>query len=420
MAQVAPAEAGRQGRPLRILFVHEVNYRRKVVYEIHDFPELLALRGHHVTFVDFPEGEPRRGLRRILDLKTEVSRAGRAHEGGEIEVVTPGRVLPPPADRLTATVTHVPVLRRLLARGDFDVMVLYGAPTNGWQAMMLAHHYGVPVVFRAIDISHALRKTVFKPLVKAAEHYIYGRANAISTHNVALRDYIVAAGGDPARTSIDYPGIDLERFHPAPRSVELQERYGLTPETRVVLFMGTLYRFAGLGWFIEGIAPYLRDNPDAVVLLVGGGEREAALREEVERLGVAGQVRFTGFIDYPELADHLRLADVAVNPFDEQLVTTCALPGKVLQYAAVGLPTVCTRLTGMAGLIPEGEGIVYRAPGRQFLEAVEELLDDLPRARARGAAARRTMELTCRWDHAVAGFEKVLAAAAGTAAEARP
>jgi glycosyltransferase involved in cell wall biosynthesis len=398
---------------VRILFVHEVNYRRKVVYEIHDFPELMAKRGHHVTFVDFPEDEPRRGLRRFVDLRTEISYACRAHEGGEIEVVTPGRVLPPPADRLAATVTHVPVLRRLLAHGHFDVMVLYGAPTNGWQAMMLAHRYHVPVVFRAIDISHALRKTVYKPLIKAAERYIYGKADAISTHNVALRDYIVEAGGDPERITLDVPGIDLERFHPAPRDPSLQARYGITPDTRVILFMGTLYRFAGLGWFLDGIAPFLRETPDVTVLLVGGGEQEEVLREQVERLGLGGQVRFTGFIGYDELADHLRLADVAINPFDEQLVTRCALPGKVLQYAAVGLPTVCTRLDGLAGFIPEGEGILYREPGKEFLAAVEELIDDRERAAEIGRAARRNMELTCQWEHAAAGFEKVLAATAG-------
>jgi glycosyltransferase involved in cell wall biosynthesis len=402
---------------VRILFVHEVNYLLKVVYEIHDYPELLARRGHEVTFVDFPEGEPRHGLRRILDLRTEVRMACRAHEGGEVEVITPGRVLPPPADRLVASVTHLPVIRRLLAKGDIDVMVLYSAPTNGWLTLMLARHYGVPVVFRAIDISHALRKTVFARLVKWSERFIYRRADAISTHNVALRDYIIAAGADPERVSIDYPGIDLERFRPEPPRADLQARYGLGADTRVVLFMGTLYRFAGLGWFLDGIAPYLRENPDVTVLLVGGGEEEASLRAQVERLGLGTQVRFTGFIDYPELADHLRLARVAVNPFDEELVTTCALPGKVLQYAAVGLPTVCTRLTGLAGLMPEGDGILYRAPGPEFLHAVEELLDDPPLAAEVGRSARRTMEDTCQWDLATTRFEAVLTRTSRLAAE---
>ena len=44
---------------MKILVVHEVSYLRKVVYEIHEFPELLALRGHEVTFVDFDEDATR-------------------------------------------------------------------------------------------------------------------------------------------------------------------------------------------------------------------------------------------------------------------------------------------------------------------------------------------------------------------------
>ncbi|NDC99922.1 glycosyltransferase, partial [bacterium] len=40
---------------MRFLFVHEVNWREKVTYEIHDIPELLSIAGHEVTFIDFPE-----------------------------------------------------------------------------------------------------------------------------------------------------------------------------------------------------------------------------------------------------------------------------------------------------------------------------------------------------------------------------
>lgn len=40
---------------MKILFIHEVNYRGKVVFEMHEFPELLALAGHEVHFLEFPE-----------------------------------------------------------------------------------------------------------------------------------------------------------------------------------------------------------------------------------------------------------------------------------------------------------------------------------------------------------------------------
>jgi glycosyltransferase involved in cell wall biosynthesis len=394
---------------MRLLFVHEVNYLRKVVYEIHDFPELLSLRGHEVTFVDFPEDEPRAGWRRLLDLRTSV-RPGqhRAHAGASVEVRTPGRVLPPPLDRLLASATHVPVIARLLRRGRFDAVVLYGVPTNGWQTIRLARRAGVPVLFRAIDVSHELRPSIYTWLIRRAEHYIYRHADGVSANNVALRRYAIAAGARPERVSVEYPGLDLERFSPGPKPVGLMERYGLSASDRVVLFMGTFYRFAGLDVFLDCFAPVLRARPDVKLLLIGGGEADAELRAQVARLGLDASVVFTGFIDYPSLADHLRLGDLAINPFSEEVVTNYALPGKILQYAGSGLPTVCTRLEGIQGMVPEGEGITYRAAGPDFADAVVAWLDDPEARRAAGRLARQAMESRCQWDAATSAFEQAI------------
>ncbi len=45
---------------MNILVLHEVDYLKKVVYEVHDIPELLASRGHDVTFIDYEEHWERR------------------------------------------------------------------------------------------------------------------------------------------------------------------------------------------------------------------------------------------------------------------------------------------------------------------------------------------------------------------------
>jgi len=391
---------------MRILFVHEVNYATKVVFEMHDFPELLSQRGHDVVFVDFPEDEDRKGLKRLVDLTTRVvNGTARAHDGPGVEVRTPGRVLPPPFDRLVASVTHVPEIRRLLRRGDVDVVVLYGVPTNGWQTVRLAARYGVPVVFRSIDVSHQLRSTPFTRLIELAERSVVRRASWVSTHNVALRNYLVELGADPDRSSVEYPGLDLERFEPGPRPAALAARHGIEPEHRVALFMGTLYRFAGLDWFIEEFAQVLAEDQQLRLVLVGGGEFESELRATAKSVGAEDSVIFTGFADYQNLADHLRLGDVAINPFPPQLVTNCALPGKVLQYLGCGLPTVCTPLLGLQGMLEEGEGVLYREPGAAFVDAVVELLHDTGRADEVGASGRASMERLARWDTCLDLFE---------------
>ncbi len=394
---------------MRILFVHEVNYMRKVVYEIHDFPELLSSRGHEVSFVDFAEDEDPAGWARYVDLRTrEVTGVARAHDGASVRVVTPGRVAPPPLDRLIAPVAQVPTLRRELRDGGYDAVVLYGVPTNGWQTVWLAHHYGVPVLFRSIDVSHELRSSTFRRAIRRAERFILERVDGVSANNVAMRRYAIANGAARPDVSVDYPGLDLERFAPGERPVRLAERYGIAESDRVVLFMGTFYRFSGLDWFIDGIAETLRRRPDVKLLLIGGGEADGDLRQRVADSGLGSQVVFTGFIDYPELADHLRLGDVAITPFEEELVTHCALPGKMLQYAGCGLPTVSTRLEGIQGLIPEGAGALYREPGASFVGAVIRLLDQPEERRTAGQLARRTMEDECSWDRAIENFEQAI------------
>ena len=394
---------------MRLLFVHEVNWRKKVVFEIHDFPELLSLRGHEVVFIDFPEGESRRGFRRFLDLKTEVYLdQSRAHAGSSVEVRTPGRVFPPPLDRLFASVTQVPAIWRALRDEKFDAVVLYGVPTNGWQTVRIARHFGVPVVFRAIDVSHLLRRSIFKPLIKLAERSILRKADWVSTHNVALRDYCISHGADPDRISVDYPGVDFERFKPGEKDPELLSRYGLTEEHRIVQFLGTFYRFSGLDWFIEAFADHLRANPGMKLMLVGGGESEASLRALVERLGLTQSVVFTGFVDYDDVPDHLRLADVGINPFEPSTATHCALAAKVLQYVACGVPVVCTSLRGTMGLLGEGEGVLYRDPGRRFVDRITALIDDRVWGTALGAAGREALRENCDWERGADRLEELI------------
>ncbi|NQV97077.1 MAG: hypothetical protein HQ486_04720, partial [Acidimicrobiaceae bacterium] len=104
-----------------------MNWRTKVIYEIHDYPELLSLAGHEVVFIDFPEGNKPSGLARFLDLRTQVSRnQSRAHLGSSVEIRTPGRAFPPPLDRLFASITFVPLIYGALKKENFDAVVLYG------------------------------------------------------------------------------------------------------------------------------------------------------------------------------------------------------------------------------------------------------------------------------------------------------
>ena len=393
---------------MNLLFIHEVNWWTKVIYEIHELPELLSQRGHNVTLIDFPEGVKRTGFRRFLDLKTTTTDgARRAYEQGSVQIRTPGRVFPAPLDRLFASVTFVPLLKRTIRERRPDVIVLYGVPTNGWQTIRVARKFRVPLVFRALDVSHALRKSVFSGLIERAERFIYRNADFISANNEALASYCISQGARTDRVAVHYPGMDLEALEPRERDRELATKLGITSADRVVMFMGTLYRFAGLDKFLELMAPRLQRSPNIKVLLLGGGEHFDALKFLARERGISQQVIFTGFVDYKHLARYMTIADVAVNTFPSTLVTNCALPSKVLQYLCCGIATVATPVDGLAGLIAEDQGVLYRELDEGFASTVVSLLNDDLRRGTLAKQARAAAERELRWSSNITKFESI-------------
>ena len=397
---------------MRILFIHEVDWKQKPIFEIHDYPELLSLRGHDVSFIDFPENEKLKVRRKFCSFTTgESLDQSRAHLGSKVRLVTPGRIIGSPLDRMLHSFTFVPLLIRTLSRKKYDVIVLYGVPTNGWQTVAIAKFFGVPVLFRAIDVSHQLRKTNYKVLIKLAERFVYKRASWVSANNSTLADYCVSLGAKRELVSVDYPGLDLERFAPRTKNRDLQVSNGIEVNDKTIVFMGTLYRFSGIPRFLELISPLLTTRSDIKFLVVGDGEGRREIENAIYRYGLKEKVKMTGFINYDDLPSTLNLADVAINTFQINDVTNGALPWKVVQYLACGLPTVSTPLSGLVAYSKQNteSGIVFRDLDQSFVQTVIELLDDGAMRKKLGAHAREMVKTHNYWPNAISRFERLLA-----------
>ena len=190
---------------MRILFVHEISWLDKVTYEIHDIPELLSLAGHRVTFIDFAETDSHNLSKKFRRWKTTVSSGmTRAHQGSTVDVLTPGYIAVGIWGRLLNSLTFIPLFWRTVKGKKIDVVVLYGVPTNGIQTVLLARILKVPVLFRAIDVSHQLRKFNFRFLIRLVERFVYKGADHISCHNEALKKYCISLGADASKISIEF------------------------------------------------------------------------------------------------------------------------------------------------------------------------------------------------------------------------
>jgi glycosyltransferase involved in cell wall biosynthesis len=146
---------------------------------------------------------------------------------------------------------------------------------------------------------------------------------------------------------------------------------------------------------VRTLARLLPDHPDATLTLAGQDRGLlAATRRLADELGVAGSVRFAGFLDAEgkrrEFAEH----DVFLNT---NRVDNA--PVSVVEAAAFGLPVVATRVGGVPHLLHDGETalLVPEGDADAMAAAVRRLLSE-PDLAARLSRAGRALAESCSWE----------------------
>jgi glycosyltransferase involved in cell wall biosynthesis len=397
---------------VKILFVHEVSYLKKPIYEIHEFPELLANMGHQVTFFEFDEGRKfwEKGPKA---LKSQTV-SGRILKNVNIKLERPFQLGLPGLDRLLVILSSIPRLLWLVKVQRFDVIVLYAVPTYGVQTILLARKFGIPVVFRALDVSHKIRFSMLSPFIKLVEKFVYKNSSAISANNPSMKDYCKELGDNEIVAYVDFPPLDVNHFDKGHEKYGVASSLGIHPSDKVVVYMGTFFYFSGLKESIHKFAARSKELADVKFLVIGGGEQAKYLRKLCQKLDLQNKVIFTGFVPYAELPQYLGVANVAINPLIPSLVANTAFPNKVLQYLASGLHVVSTPLTGLSGVFGGSKNITWRQTPELVMDgALNFLLNQ--NDSAKDSIMRYTKEDLSIFLPAKAaeGFEKTLLTCAG-------
>ena len=390
---------------LNLLFVHEVSYEKKPIFEMHEFPEHLAARGHKVTFLQFDEGYK---FWRDKRQPTEKIISGRVLPETSIKIVTPHQFGIPGVDRIYATLSVWPQLDRLLKSEKFDAIVLYAVPTYGHQVLQLAKKYGVPVIFRALDVSHLIRKSFLGPLIKSAEKYVYQHANVLSANNPAMAEYCQGLGSRKMGALVNLPPLDISHFAKATPNAALQKELGIKPTESVITYLGTFFHFSGLDVVIREFAEQAPQHPNAKLLLIGGGEQDKELRDLVTELKLEKRVFFTGFIPYAKLSGYLGLTTVAINPMKPGMVSHTAFPHKVIQYMASGLPIVTTKLNGLYKTFGDTSGLTWSSGSEGLIGKALALAEDETTLEENSRLQLQTVSNKFGIDSAVTAFEATI------------
>ena len=391
--------------------VHEVNWQKKVIYEYHNLPEYLSRFGHRVFVVDYDDCYSRSGLFDVGTLKTRVfENSQRAYQNGKITLYRPGQIAVPILNRLSGALLSYHVVRRLIRDKKIDAVFLFSVPTNGLGTVLAAHSAGVPVLFRTIDILHELVPNRWLRLPTLwCEKMVYPLVDKIVALTPQLGDYTVKLGANRDRVELLMPGVDTDVFCPGTRDRQLMERWGIEPEDRIIVFLGTLFPFCGMDTVVAGFNRIRSAIPRARLLVVGGGPLLDRLKEQSRNLGLERAVTFTGFQPYKDMPRYIRLAELSVNPFRICPATREIIPTKLLQYLSCGVPLLATPLPGTLDILDgESQGVVYQDIDDEFIEKIIWLLKDTQYLEALGESARAIILKNHDWSILAKRLEKII------------
>jgi glycosyltransferase involved in cell wall biosynthesis len=235
--------------------------------------------------------------------------------------------------------------------------------TNGFKMHLLgawAVPKGTPVVWHIHDYVSS-RKFMSRLLRRFS-----GRCAAAIVNSASVAADLNGVMPRVKKTVI-YNAIDLERFSPAGARLDLDKACGLsTPlvDTIRVGLVASFARWKGHKVFLQALSRlpsalpvrgYIIGGP--IYQTDGSQWTREELQEEVEHLGLAGRVGFTGILDDPAAA--MRSLDIVVH------ASTQPEPfGMVIVEAlGCGKPVIVSKAGGACELIEEERTALGHAPG---------------------------------------------------------
>lgn len=232
------------------------------------------------------------------------------------------------------------------------------------------------------------------------------RAAAVTVVSSAMRDVLRLLDPGLKNVRVVSMGVDmLERFRPDPSTLRSDGE---------ILFVGRLVEKKGLRHLLDAMPRVLRDVPDAYLSIAGFGPEEAALRAQVERLGLSGRVRFLGAVPQSELPELYRRAALFVAPFVR------ADSGDQEGLGLVLVEALGCRCPVIAGNVPAVQDVLGDAPGTMvqaddataLAHAIIANLADPVSARRQADSLHESVNERFDWSHVSACYAALLTKAA--------
>ncbi len=205
------------------------------------------------------------------------------------------------------------------------------------------------------------------------ESYILPKLKTMFTVNETLAKIYSEKYHIPVHPVRNVP--KLEGYRKNENTQNIRAKYGIAPTDFLLIYQGAVNKDRGLEELMEAFT-YL---PEAYhLLIIGSGDVHQQLLEKTLELELH-RVHFTGQIPFSELETYTIQADLGVSlEKSTNLNYRFALPNKVFDYLASGVPILVSPLTELCGILDKhdvGKLLPSHEP-KEIAETIEAIFAD--------------------------------------------
>lgn len=257
--------------------------------------------------------------------------------------------------------------------GNFDVihahdwLVAYAAKT-------LKNSYDIPIVATI----HATESGRNSGIHNETQRYIndtewmltYEATEVIVNSNYMKRELQSLFGLPFEKINVAPNGININMFNGIEKDYDFRRQYALDNE-KIILFMGRLVYEKGVQHLISAMPKILSGYHDAKLVIAGKGGMIDELKAQVNSMGIANKVYFTGYMDAKQVCKMYKCADISVFPSTYEPFGIVALEAML-----AGTPVVVSDIGGLNEIVTHGvDGMKsYAGNPNSLADSILELL----------------------------------------------
>lgn len=261
---------------------------------------------------------------------------------------------------------------------EFDIIHTHFASPSRIAAIRTASYFNIPCTIT----THAY--DLYRPPNPQLLELILDKVDKIFTISEYNKQYMEREIGVSTEMKVVHAGIRPEKFETTENT-----------EPHRLLTVSRLTEKKGLGYAIDAISKVAESYPEVDYRIVGSGEDEAKIQQQIDRCGLRDNVTLLGNISDEELISELDRAQAFLLPcIIAQNGDRDGIPVALMEAMSMETPPISTAISGIPELITNNQdGLLVKPRDSEGMrDAIFDVFQNPTHASEMGKRARQKIE----------------------------